>query len=161
MRGCSSLLLSFHLMQLNFTAMVSVPGGLNVMCGDPWCHPAQLLKCSMLSCVSLDISSSIFPLTENLAMCSPPPPLPCISRPSLFFFWCYFGSICTVFYDYFILVIVAEMTNFWIVLQVFINIVRFFFFFFPTEFCAIVSLNCCLQVKSFVSTLQGGNVLFV
>lgn len=41
MRGSGSLLLSFHLMQLNFTAMVSVPGVLNVMCGDPWCHPAS------------------------------------------------------------------------------------------------------------------------
>lgn len=104
--------------------------------------------------VSLDFTS-IFPLTENLAVfiicpCVLSVPHPYISRP--------FSDVTFLeaFSESFVIIpvcsIVAEMTNTLIVLlQVFINIFKGFFS--SSEFYAIVSLNCCLQVKPI--TCQG------
>lgn len=95
----------------------------------------QQLKCFMPSHVSLDLTSAIFPLTENLAISVICPsvlsvPHPFISRPSPL------SSDVTfleAFAESFMIIpvcsIVAEMTNTWIVLlQVFINIFKGYFF---------------------------------
>lgn len=112
----------------------------------------QQLKCSMPSRASLDLTSAIFPLTENLAVSIICPyvlsvPHPYTSRPSplspdLTFLEAFAESFMIIP----VCSIVAEMTNTWIVLlQILINIFKRFFS--SNGFYAIVSLNCCLQVK--------------
>lgn len=111
----------------------------------------QLLKCSMPSCVSLDLSSSIFPLMENLVMsviCLPlVPSLALYLKAWPLFSWCYFGSICRDFYGYSIMVIVAEMTDFWIVLQVFISIFLKIFFFSQVNFVQLSLLTAVFRLN--------------
>lgn len=93
----------------------------------------QQLKCFMPSYVSLNLTSGIFPLTENLAVslicpCVLSVPHPCISRssplsPGVAFLEAFAESFMIIPVCY----TVAEMTNTWTVLQVFINIFKGFF----------------------------------
>lgn len=101
------------------------PGTLNAMCGDPWCHPAPAAEVlHAFLCLFarkqqyLSSDRKLVHLYYLSSSCT------YTSRPSLFFPRITLSrSICTVFDDYSSLVIVAEMTNFLIVLlQAFINI---------------------------------------
>jgi len=127
----------------------------------------QQLKCSMPSCVSLDLSSSIFPLTEDLKtlpslLSISPLPLTSLGLASFLPIVTLSSSVCTMLLDYSIVVIVAKMTNFLIVLlQIFISIFLkslIFFFSPPSEFCAIAFFRL---KQLLVSALQGGRVLLV
>lgn len=104
--------------------------------------------------MSLDLTTGILPLTENLPIsvicpCVLSVPHPHIARltplsPDVTFLEAFAGSFMIIP----VCSIVAEMTNTSIVLlQVFINIFKRFFFFPSSDFYAIVSLNCHLQVK--------------
>lgn len=71
------------------------PSMSNVMCGDPWCHPDPAAEVLHPSCVSLNLSSSIFPIEKTWPSLSSVTSVPQqISRPSFFFFSCPDVTLC-------------------------------------------------------------------